>query len=142
MGGEYTQRVIKRLREEGLKVTPQRIAIVRYLEDNNRHPCIEQIHRDVSRSFPTLSLATVYNTMDTLEKIREVRPITINAERKYYEPSSVPHHHVLCGECGKVHDVHADFMGMLQIPKELADRFHIHEADILLKGICSGCRGN
>jgi Fe2+ or Zn2+ uptake regulation protein len=80
--------------------------------------------------------------MDTLEKIREVRPLTLNSERKYYEPISVPHHHVVCDACGKVHDIHADLGGMLQVPRELASRFEIRDADILFKGLCSNCLEN
>lgn len=142
MGGEYTQRVIGRLRSEGLKVTPQRIAIVRYLEDNFQHPSIDEIYRDVSRNFPTLSLATVYNTMDTLVRISEVRPIILNSERKHYDPDTRPHHHAVCDNCGKVNDVHADLAGLLQVPKELAQAFEIRDADILFKGLCATCLDN
>ena len=135
----YAERVIRRLREEGLKITPQRIAIVKYLENNRAHPSVDRIHRDVARSFPTISLATVYNTLDTLEKIEEVRPLMFHAQRKVYEPAINPHHHVLCEECGAIHDVFSDYASVLHIPKELADQFQVRATTVLFKGVCNGC---
>ena len=135
----YAERVIRRLREEGLKITPQRIAIVKYLENNSSHPSVERIHRDVARNFPTISLATVYNTLDTLEKIEEVRPLMFCGKRKVYEPNMDSHHHVLCEECGAIHDIFSDYAAQLTIPGELIDQFEVRDTSVLFKGVCSGC---
>ena len=127
----YAERVIRRLREEGLKITPQRIAIVKYLENNHSHPSVERIHRDVARSFPTISLATVYNTLDTLEKIEEVRPLMFNAQRKVYDPDTHSHHHVLCEECGTIQDIYSDYASVLHIPNEMDGRFEVRDTSVL-----------
>ena len=57
-----------RLKEKGLKATPQRIAIYKYLEDSKDHPSAETIYRTLRESHPTMSLATVYKTLDSLKK--------------------------------------------------------------------------
>ncbi len=141
MRSRYTERVIGRLREEGLKVTPQRIAVVRYLEGNRSHPSVEEIHRRVSRTFPTISLATVYNTLDTLEKIGEVQAVTIDPERKHYDPETRPHHHVMCTDCRSIQDVFVDFRDVMQLPAELAALYHLDSASVAFHGICRDCSG-
>lgn len=135
----YTQRIIRRLREEGLKVTPQRIAIVKFLDGNRDHPSVEEIHRQVAREFPTISLATVYNTLDTLEQIREVQAVTIDPSRKHYDPEMSPHHHVICNDCRSIRDVFADYTRVLKIPDELAREFQVEDTSIHFRGVCRDC---
>jgi Fur family peroxide stress response transcriptional regulator len=139
MSDGYTQRIVRRLREEGLKVTPQRIAILRYLDDNHTHPSVEDIHREVSREFPTISLATVYNTLDTLERIREIQAVTIDLSRKHYDPEMRPHHHVICMECRTIRDVFADCAVKLTIPEELREGFQVDETAVYFRGVCRNC---
>lgn len=141
MRSDYVERVIGRLRGEGLKVTPQRIAVLRCLEGNRSHPSVEEIHRRVSRTFPSISLATVYNTLDTLERIGEVRSVTIDPERRHYDPETRPHHHVMCTACRRIHDVFADFGDVLQLPAELAALYHLDAASVSFHGICRDCSG-
>lgn len=139
MDNGYTQRIIQRLREEGLKVTPQRIAIVRFLEGNSSHPSVEEIHREVARAFPTISLATVYNTLDTLEQIQEVQAITIDPTRKHYDPETRPHHHVICTDCRSIRDVFADYSKAISIPEELARDFEVQNTSVYFRGTCREC---
>jgi Fur family transcriptional regulator, peroxide stress response regulator len=135
----YTERIVGRLREEGLKVTPQRIAVLKYMDGNTAHPSVEEIHREVSTVFPTISLATVYNTLDTLEQIGEVQAVTIDPSRKHYDPETRPHHHLMCTECRKIADVFADYSPLLRVPEELAARFRVRTATVCFEGVCREC---
>jgi Fur family peroxide stress response transcriptional regulator len=139
MKNGYTERIIGRLRQEGLKVTPQRIAVLRHMDGNTSHPSVEQIHRQVAVDFPTISLATVYNTLDTLERIGEVQAITIDPARKHYDPDTRLHHHLMCTECHKIADVFADYSSVLRVPEELSEQFRVHEASVCFRGICRDC---
>src|SRR2546430_13407296 len=65
-----------RCRASGLAVTPQRLAIFRHLASTDRHPSAEELHATVRRELPTLSLATVYKTLDTLATVGAVRPVS------------------------------------------------------------------
>ncbi len=136
----YTHRIIRRLRGQGLKVTPQRIAILRYLEGNRAHPSVEDIHRDVVREYPTISLATVYNTLDTLEQIREIQAITIDPSRKHYDPDTSAHHHALCNQCRAIQDVFAPEDGSWQVPEGATNGFRIDSASVYFRGVCHRCR--
>lgn len=139
MNTRYADRVIGRLREEGLKVTPQRIAVVKYLDGNTLHPSVEEIHREVSRDFPTISLATVYNTLDTLEQIGEVQAVTIDPTRKHYDPETRPHHHLMCTSCRCIQDVFADYSSVLHVPDALAKQFRVKDTSVSFRGVCRDC---
>ena len=135
----YAERIVGKLRREGLKITPQRIAILTYLDGNRNHPSVEEIHREVSRSFPTISLATVYNTLETLEEIREVQAVNIDPSRKRYDPETRPHHHIICDRCRTIRDVFVDYAPTLPIPSEVSQEFKIEHATVSFRGFCRRC---
>ncbi len=141
MGSDgYAERVVERLREEGLKVTPQRLAVVRYLDGNPDHPSVEQIHREVTRSFPTISLATIYNTLDVLERIDAVQSVFVDSGRRRYDPETRPHHHVVCRRCLRVADVLPDDAGPIPVPGSIRDRFADLQTVVLYRGVCPACQ--
>ncbi len=135
----YADRVIQRLRGKKLKITPQRIAILHYLEGNTAHPSAEQIYREVSRAFPTISLATVYNTLDTLERLGELQVVAIDPARKRYDPDTRPHHHAMCTECRTIQDVHTDYGGTIALPDGLRERLQVASVTVHFSGLCRSC---
>ena len=60
------QKVVKRFRETGLKITPQRLSIFELLRNNHSHPSAEDIYREVLKIHPSISFTTVYKTLQTL----------------------------------------------------------------------------
>lgn len=135
----YADRIVGRLRKEGLKITPQRVAILKYLDGNKAHPSVDEIHREVSRRFPSISLATVYNTLDTLERLGEVQTVSIDPSRKRFDPDASSHHHAMCDRCGVVRDVFADVAAGLRIPEELGRDFLVERARVSFGGLCRTC---
>lgn len=140
MSRNYGDRVVGKLRKEGLKVTPQRVAILEFLQGNVLHPSVDEIYREVSKRFPGLSLATVYNTLDTLEKIQEVRSIGFDTGRKRYDPEPAPHHHLICRNCGSIRDLHKDYGSVLSVPPDLSADFGVEHASVSFHGVCRDCR--
>ena len=61
--------VVDRLREREVTPTPQRIAILEHVQKRTDHPTAEEIHEELRRNFPSLSRATVYNTLELLWKL-------------------------------------------------------------------------
>lgn len=135
----YTERIVGKLRQEGLKITPQRIAILSFLEGNRNHPSVDEIYREVSRAFPTISLATVYNTLETLEEIREVQAVTIDPARKRYDPETKAHHHLMCSRCRTIRDVFVDYAAAVTIPPDLANEFRVDQTSVSFRGLCKSC---
>lgn len=130
---------MERREDMGWKMTPQRMAILKYLEGNREHPSAEDIHRAVSRKFPTMSIATVYNTLETLRQKGGVLELTIDPGRKRFDPNTEPHHHLICGHCKKIVDVHAEYD--LAVPDPQKDDFEVTGNHVEFYGICSACRG-
>jgi Fur family peroxide stress response transcriptional regulator len=88
-----------------LKLTPQRLAIIDYLEGNKSHPSAEDIYRAVAKRFPTMSLATVYNTLFVLERRGQLLRLTIDPGKARFDPNTSPHHHPICTHCKMIEDV-------------------------------------
>lgn len=122
----------------GFKLTPQRIAILDYLDGNKEHPSAEEIYRAVAEKFPTMSFATVYNTLDALKRRGMLLEITIDPGKKRFDPDSEPHHHLVCMRCKKVVDIHNKFK--LTIPSSERHGFEIIGDHIEFYGLCEKCR--
>ena len=96
---------VARCRAAGLAVTPQRLAIFRRLAATDTHPGAEELHAAVRRELPSVSLATIYKTLDALAEIGAVRPVSRLGARGRWDANLGPHHHLVCTECGTVADV-------------------------------------
>lgn len=134
------RKVIQKYGRRGFKMTPQRIAILEYLEGSDNHPSAEDIFRDVKKRYPTVSFATVYNTIEALKKRKEIIEITIDPERKHYESNINPHHHIVCIICKKIGDVFADYSMALRLPAEVEQEFLATGNHVHFFGICKNCR--
>ncbi len=124
--------------EKGFKRTPQRLAILAYLEGNTSHPSAEDIFKAVAGKDRTLSFATVYNTLNTLSKAGALRELTIDPARRRYDPNTGAHNHLICVACKKVVDVPEKIS--VDLPKEVAQNFSIIGNHIEFYGICPACR--
>lgn len=129
--------LIDRHGETGFKLTPQRLAILEYLDGNTSHPAAEDIYREVKKRFHTMSFATVYNTLEVLKRHGGVLELTIDPERKHYDPNTALHHHLICLKCKKIVDVHTDFK--INIPADQRQGFKVTGNHIEFYGICPEC---
>jgi len=122
----------------GLKLTPQRLAILEYLENNRSHPSAEDIYNALKPRFPSMSFATVYNTMEVLVKKGLVKELSVESTRKRFDPFTHPHHHFFCKSCKKVIDV-GTIKNNIKIPEELKD-CELSEYQIIFFGLCPECK--
>ena len=120
------------------KRTPQRLAILDYLEGNTSHPSAEEVHRAVSIRYRSLSVATVYNTLNTLAQAGALLELTIDPERKRYDPDTSCHHHLLCVLCHKIVDIPAGIA--VDLPANMARNFTLLGNHISFYGHCSRCK--
>lgn len=128
----------QKIKEAGLKLTPQRLAILDYLRDNLEHPSAEDIYKAILERFPTMSFATVYNTLETLREKGAIQELTIDPQKKRFDPNPRPHHHLICTKCRRILDIHIDYQ--LHVPEEKKNGFEIVGNHIEFYGICPGCR--
>jgi Fur family transcriptional regulator, peroxide stress response regulator len=135
---------VARCRAAGLAVTPQRLAIFRRLVATDPHPSAEELHAAVRREMPTLSLATVYKTLDTLAGIGAVRPVSRLGARGRWDANLEPHHHLVCTVCGAVSDVSEPRLEAAARPSAaVAARhgFDVEGHSVEIFGRCAACRG-
>ncbi len=125
-------------RELGLKLTPQRLAILEYLDGNTAHPGAEEIYEAVSGRFPGLSLATVYNTLASLRDKGRLLELAIDPAKRRYDPDTKPHHHLICVACRRIVDIEHTFD--LEIPDALRMGFEIKGNEIGFYGRCPDCK--
>lgn len=101
----YAERAFGALQDEGLKVTPQRRAIVDLFDEGHHHWTPQSVFSKLDSNVPSLSLATVYNTMELFERLGLVRRVTTRDGSTYFDTHLGHHHHAICEECGAVMDV-------------------------------------
>jgi Fur family peroxide stress response transcriptional regulator len=140
---ERIETFLARCRAAGLAVTPQRLAIFRQLAATDRHPSAEELHAAVRREMPTLSLATVYKTLDTLAGIGAVRPVSRLGTRGRWDANLGAHHHLICTACGAVSDVTEPALDAASRPARRAAARQGFAADghaVEIFGRCAACR--
>jgi Fe2+ or Zn2+ uptake regulation protein len=125
-------------RSRGLKVTPQRQAVFRALADARHHPTAESVYLEVSSELPTISLRTVYQTLNDLASMGELGALDLGTGSTRFDPNLAPHHHLVCHGCGQVVDLHHDFSGVV-LPADTADGFEITTTEIVFRGRCATC---
>jgi Fur family peroxide stress response transcriptional regulator len=126
------------LKSLGLKATPQRLAILDFLDGNTSHPTAEDVYQALKPCYPSLSLTTVYNTLEVLQKAGKVVELTISPFRRHYDPDIVFHHHFFCRSCQRITDLTGDFSNPIH-PK-MPDGFKLEETILHCYGLCPECQ--
>ena len=102
------EQLLQRLRSDGFRLTPQRMAVLRVLSEDTGHPTVEQVYERVRVDYPTTSLATIYKTIDMLKGIGEVLELSVGESHRYDGRDPRPHPHLICEVCGTVTDLALD----------------------------------
>ncbi len=124
--------------ERGLKMTPQRRAIVEYLERAFHHPTAEEVFAAVNAQFPLTSRATVYNTLNLLKEVALVREISRGGVVRF-DPNLSEHHHFICRVCGRVEDLAWDAIPRIDT-SSLDGARSVESFDVTLHGVCAACK--
>jgi Fe2+ or Zn2+ uptake regulation protein len=125
-------------RARGLKVTPQRQRIFRALFEGVDHPTAEAVYAAVADDLPTISLRTVYQTLNDLAAMGEVHQLDLGTGSTRFDTNLDAHHHFVCEVCDRVVDVLPDFTDV-QFPVALSDEFCVSSTEIVFRGRCRSC---
>jgi Fur family peroxide stress response transcriptional regulator len=131
--------IIQALRSKGFKATPQRIAICRYALNSREHPNAQKIYREVKKTHPTVSLATVYKTLEVLKKIGLIQELTFAQEQTRFDPYLEPHINLVCSRCGAIVDIEDVAVHELIKRVAAAARFAPSSQRLDVYGICEKC---
>ena len=100
-----TEAVTNILREKGFKATPQRLAVYDALSSTKSHPNAEMLYNMLQPSYPTMSLATVYKTMDIFAELGLIQVLNVGEDSYRYDAETASHPHIRCIECNRVDDI-------------------------------------
>ena len=125
------------LRSRGMKATPQRLWLLELLENDQSHPTAEQLHARAQMRMPTLSLRTVYQTLNELVEMGELLALDVGTGATRFDPHTATHHHVVCRRCGAVRDVALDTSSLPPLSPDHG--FVVTEPEVLYRGLCPAC---
>lgn len=135
------QHYTKKLSEQGYRLTPQRLAILRaLLVSSNRHPSAQDIFQLLRGDFPTLSLTTVYNTLALFVEANIAREIKMADGGVRFDVNTEPHINLYCRHCHTIIDMPYEQLYDLQQAVYRLEGFTINEPIVELAGICKNCR--
>ncbi len=130
--------IIKALRGKGYKATPQRIAIGRFALRSRDHPTAQRIYGEVKRIYPTVSLATVYKTIQILKEVGLIQELNLFQGQTRFDPDTHPHIHLVCLGCGRIMDWEEPMVSEI-MAKVAAANFSATGQNFDVYGNCQSC---
>jgi len=127
-------------RRRGIRVTPQRMAVYRALAGDTSHPTADVLYARLRPAMSWLSLATVYRTLDSLEKEGLVRRVSTTGAVARYDANLRPHQHLVCRICGTIIDFENARLSSIALPELKSRDFLAEDLEIRVLGVCGSCR--
>lgn len=137
---DMRKNITELLRGNGFKVTPQRLAVYEVLANTKEHPNAEMIFNSLQATYPTMSLATVYKTIDILNEIGLVQILNAGEDSFRYDADMSNHAHVRCVECGRVDDVFDLDAAKVTREIEAGTRYRLTGQQFYFYGVCPECQ--
>ena len=128
----------RKIKEKGLKITPQRVAVYREIASTNSHPSAEELYEKLKEKMEGISLTTVYRTLSNLESAGLVVRVPTLKDKVRFDARVEPHSHFICLKCGRVYDLEVT----PEPPKEELDK-EGHPAvscSLVCYGTCRNCK--
>ena len=129
------------LHESGLRTTPQRIAICELLIGSHNHPTAHEIYTSLKQKYPSLSLATVYNTLDVLAGMGMINALgSVGDGKVHFDANISPHINLACLHCHKIIDTTSDLV--MEMDQEIKQRsnYDLQGSKIMYFGYCPSCQ--
>ena len=127
------------LRAAELRLTHQRLEVVREIAASDEHPDVERVFGAVRRRVPTISLDTVYRTLATLNELGLIQRVTATSGPARYDANHIPHHHFVCSRCGLIRDIVDDGLDAVPVPPSASALGRVESVEVQLHGVCNDC---
>jgi Fur family transcriptional regulator, peroxide stress response regulator len=128
------------LASASLRMTPQRLAICRLLAASKEHPTAYEIYERLLPEYPTISLATVYNTLETLVNLGVIQELgSAGDDRVHYDSDKAPHLNFACLSCHRILDLESQYVEELEKEVKLQSGYHVLGARLMYYGYCPDC---
>ena len=130
------------LKKNKIKATPQRIAIYNMLVNTKQHPSVDIIYKSLKKDFPSMSLATIYKTVDMFKEAGLIQELKDASSTNRYDANIQPHPHLICIKCNRIDDLEMDLPFSEDIISTINDttNYTILYSQICLYGYCPDCK--
>jgi Fur family peroxide stress response transcriptional regulator len=123
----------------GHRLTPQRREVYNVLLEERDHPTATEVFIRAKKRIPAISLATVYNCLETLVECGLAKQVNVEREATRYCPNLQEHAHFICDSCGSVSDVPLSKGRRLSQFLNIPEHYSVGHSEITLRGICPAC---
>lgn len=137
---QQLEKAIDTLKGSGVRITPQRHAVLDYLLNSELHPTADEIYKALEGKFPNMSVATVYNNLRVLKEIGLVRELTYGDSSSRFDSDTTEHYHIICEECGKIVDFYYPTLNEVESLAEQVTGFDVSHHRMELYGTCEDCK--
>jgi Fur family transcriptional regulator, peroxide stress response regulator len=139
MSDVQLKEAISTLKETGVRITPQRHAILEFLIASMSHPTADDIYKALEGKFPNMSVATVYNNLRVFREVGLVKELTYGDSSSRFDFVTTEHYHVICEECGKIVDFHYPGLDEVEQLASHVTGFLINNHRMEIYGTCEEC---
>ncbi|MBD7986398.1 peroxide-responsive transcriptional repressor PerR [Sporosarcina sp. Sa2YVA2] len=127
------------LKESGVRITPQRHAILEYLISSEMHPTADEIYKALEGDFPNMSVATVYNNLRVFRNTGLVKELTYGDSSSRFDFVTHDHYHIICDHCGKIVDFHHPGLEEVEHLASHVTGFQVNSHRLEVYGTCPEC---
>lgn len=140
MSDTQLKQAIHKLKETGVRITPQRHAILEYLIQSMSHPTADDIYKALEGKFPNMSVATVYNNLRVFREIGLVKELTYGDSSSRFDFVTTEHYHIICEECGRIVDFHYPGLDEVEQLAAHVTGFEVGHHRMEIYGTCPDCK--
>lgn len=131
------EQIREQFKAKGVPLTHQRLAVYEELAGRHDHPSAEALYEGLKKAYPSLSLATVYKTLQTLHEMGMVSRVDSPAAQARYDAIVETHHHAVCTACGRIDDLFDPRLDRLPSPSTKG--FIPSGHSVHFHGLCADC---
>ncbi|RHW33291.1 transcriptional repressor [Neobacillus notoginsengisoli] len=130
------------LKETGVRMTPQRHAILEYLIQSMSHPTADDIYKALEGKFPNMSVATVYNNLRVFKEVGLVKELTYGDASSRFDFKTSDHYHIICEKCNKIVDFFYPGLDEVEHLASHVTGFKVAHHRMEIYGECPECNSN
>lgn len=127
------------LKSTGVRITPQRLAILEYMISSMTHPTADDIYRALESNFPNMSVATVYNNLRVFRESGLVKELPFGDSSSRFDFVTHDHYHIICEDCGKIVDFHYPALDEVEHVASHVTGFQVNSHRMEIYGKCPTC---
>lgn len=137
--GANVNEALEQLKMNGVRMTPQRHAILSYLMSSMTHPTADEIYKALSPSFPSMSVATIYNNLRLFVDANLVKELTFGDDSSRFDADMTNHYHAICKKCGSITDFNYPPLLDAEIAASQETGFVVEGHRMEIYGVCGAC---